>query len=262
MKNKKLLIVCIVVATLVAVVILMSALTSLSQCAVLLYDESGVQIAGNQSLPTSEEILEKYKGRNVVFLDKEEVLSELNKYYPQWHFIDIVKSFPNKIDVCITARLPLFTFSLSNKTYFLDSKGYVVSEESATGHTLISLDGVFSTSVTSAVEGALIDFSTSTDDAKLSYVLQSVSTIWRLYYDVDEISQLVVGFQFAMENNQISQMTIVTNAGARLVVISPEKDLAERILKVVSVYTNPDKDFQNSSTIITVDQYGNVKSNN
>ncbi|MBQ2723925.1 MAG: hypothetical protein IJF72_04710, partial [Clostridia bacterium] len=75
MKNKKLLIVCIVVATLVAVVILMSALTSLSQCAVLLYDESGVQIAGNQSLPTSEEILEKYKGRNVVFLDKEEVLS-------------------------------------------------------------------------------------------------------------------------------------------------------------------------------------------
>ena len=261
MKNKKLLIVCIVLATLVAIVVLMSALTSLSQCAVLLYDESGVQIAGDDTLPKAEDILAKYKGKNVVFLDKQEVLDQLNLAYPTWHFIDVVKQFPNKIDVCVTKRLPLFVFSLSNKTYYLDSKGYVVDEESAQDHTLISLDNVFGGSVTKAQVGLYIDFSLTADDAKLTYVLQTVSTVWRLYYDVSEISQLVKGFQFTTENGQY-KMTIITNAQAKLVVISPDEDLEERILKVVSVYNNPEKDFQNSSTIITVDQHGNVKSNN
>ena len=196
------------------------------------------------------------------FAFAKKALKELNERYPQWYFIDIVKHFPNTIEICITERIALFTFEVSNTTYYVDYLGYLVSEEDAIDNTnLIDITSVFAgASLSNATVGEPLVFRLPENNQKLTFVLETVASIWRVKYDFSDIGELVTGFSFAKNtlDNSKWDMTIYTNQiGAKIIVEDASYDLESRLIKAISVYNAKDNKL---GAEITVTPNGDVTS--
>lgn len=86
-------------------------------------------VSGENSNAVSERVAE-YNGRNLLFLDTDEVANSLSDFYG-YKVVSVEKKFPNKLTVNIEERKEVFAINVGEKTLITDESGFIIrSEES------------------------------------------------------------------------------------------------------------------------------------
>ena len=79
-----------------------------------------------QVLKVKEE-LKVFEGRNLLFVDKEDVVSVIEKD-PYLECISVEKKFPGTVNIVVVERREAYITTFGEKTYLLDQTGFVLSE--------------------------------------------------------------------------------------------------------------------------------------
>lgn len=72
--------------------------------------------------------LDKYKGKNLLFVDLDEIKEDLQDY-PYFEIEEISKSYPNEINVLVRERLEVYWFENEGEFYTLDQTGFILKKE-------------------------------------------------------------------------------------------------------------------------------------
>ncbi|MBR2975120.1 MAG: hypothetical protein IKC47_05205 [Clostridia bacterium] len=217
------------------------------------HSEDGSIIATPADAPSSNEVLQPFYGKNVIFLSKQDMLDEINRSYPTYHAIAVVKSFPNKLTVHLVDRVAVYKVG----NVYVDSFGYIVDEPA---NQVIDVSGAFSNvfDVVSTKVGTKLAFNNNQkNDAKFDLMLQAVNAVWQLNYSYQDIPKLIASFSFEEKESE-QTMTILTKTGVKIVVYSPSVDLSTRLHLAFSVYYNEINDVTKEGSVIYVPQKGNI----
>ena len=76
---------------------------------------------------TAESILNKYKGKNILFLDEQDVIDDL-KSMTYLEVQSVEKKYPNVLSVNITERRETYKMTFNDKTYILDENGVALND--------------------------------------------------------------------------------------------------------------------------------------
>lgn len=253
MKTKKLLTFMIIVVLVIVVAIILGAVFTVKSGDLVFHSEDGSTIATPVDAPASNDVLQPFFGKNIVFLSKQHVLDEINRSYPNYHAIAVVKSFPNRLTVHLVDRVAVYKVG----NLYVDSFGYIVEEPQ---HQVIDVSSSFSNvaDVISTRLGTKLQFNNNTaNDAKFDLMLQAVNAVWQLNYSYQDIPKLINGFKFEQKENE-QTLTITTKTGVDIVVYSPSVDLTTRLHLAFSVYYNEITDVTKQGSVIYVPQKGNI----
>ncbi|MCM1042967.1 MAG: hypothetical protein NC350_02015 [Corallococcus sp.] len=256
MKNKKILTLAIIVAVIVILIVVFVSVFTVKSVNLVYHSENGGEIASPVDAPVPDDILKSFKGKNIMFLSKSAVLDKINKDYPEYHALDVVRKFPSHLEVHFVKRQPVFCINSANKI-FIDSFGYVMF---ASDNTVINIENAFVNpgAIEQQIIGSKLVFSNAENNAKMEMMLTAVSAVWQLNYAFDDIPSIIASFEFG---EQMSTMTIVTSADAKIIVSKPDSNLEERLHKGFGVYYNQIKDLAKPNVEITVLPNGQVITN-
>ena len=75
---------------------------------------------------SAQSILNKYKGKNLLFLDKQDVINSLNSQ-PYLQVVSVEKDYPNVLSVRVQERRETYKIDYDGKTYILDENGVALN---------------------------------------------------------------------------------------------------------------------------------------
>lgn len=257
MKNKKLLISISVCLALVVVVVLFNVIFAVRTTRLVFHNEDGNPLATPSDGPSANDVMKYAGGANIFTLSESELLKQLNadSTFSQWHALDVVKSFPNVVEVHLVRRIAVCHMMVNGQTVYIDTFGYVMSEQAQT--TTIDITDAFSGNFNGLVPqaGQRLQFSSASDNTRLQCILETVSAVWQLKYAYSDVPQLISAFSF---DSTADSMTITTQHGAKIVVAQPTYHLSVRLIKAFSVYQNGGLDMQSPDTVIQVTVKGDI----
>ncbi len=261
MKSKKLLALIIVVALLIVITVVLISVFSVASVRLNFHKFYGAEMTAPDGAPSANEVLKLCKGKNIMFLSKEDLLAKLNKKFPNWHAYEVVKNFPNRVEVHFVENVPVVKMNLGSVVY-LNSFGYVVPapENGVEPIDITSAILVPSTSKVSEM-GKKYEFVTPERNEQLSAVIKSVLALYQCQIDIEDIPEVLGKVDvFTFESD--GDLVIRTKAGAQIVVKSPKPNdnLTERLIDAFSVYCNPTQDLQKEGVVITVTADGKILS--
>ncbi len=82
----------------------------------------------NYDVDSVQSILDKYKDKNLLFLDEKDVLKALDSN-PYLQIISVQKEYPNVLSISIKERRETYKITFNEKTYILDETGVVLNDE-------------------------------------------------------------------------------------------------------------------------------------
>lgn len=255
MKNKRLVIWLIVLAVVVAVVILTASILTVKKVTMVYHNYDGSVTIHTSGAPTDKDVLELCKHSNIVTLSKTKLTEKINASFTEYNVVSVVKHFPNKLEVHVVGRVPVFTLTVGLNTYSLDSIGYVIDKPATD---LLDVSSAFEAGceVKQAEIGKKLTFTAEKYNQRLDAILETVNTLWRCEVEMENIVG-VLGktdvFKFDGDS-----MTVSTLSGAKIVVVNATTDVAERVYKAFSAYYNNPTELQQAGVVITVDEQGNV----
>ena len=119
MKAKKVVVISIAIAFLLIAILSCFALFSVSKV------EIAFATGKNTDAHKIQEELDEYKGKNLLFLDVEDVEKTL-KQNPYLEVVSVEKDYPNVIKVSIKERREVYYLKHDGMAYILDGEGYVL----------------------------------------------------------------------------------------------------------------------------------------
>lgn len=254
MKSKRLLVFIAIVAVILVIMIVLSAVFSIKSAWVVFHRFDGTEISVPQNAPTIKDVLDKTEGKNIIFLSKSETLKSLQT--DDWHAVQVVKTFPNKITVHFIERALAVKIVVSGQDIYIDSKGNVMPKQD--GVTCINVSSAFDLlDVASQELNQPLKFNSEENNQRLQQILQVVMAVWRCKVELPDVSAVLGDTNvFTYEDgNLVIKMT----SGAKLVVNAPSKNLEDRMIKAFSVYFNANnKNLQQDGVIITVREDGKI----
>lgn len=258
MKNKKLLIVIAVVAVVVVVAVVMASVFSVQKIAFVYHSFDGQEVSA-QDGPTADEVLKISKGKSIVFLSKNKLLTEINKQYSKWHAFAIVKNFPNILEIHLVERLAVAKLDVNGVSVFVDSFGYIT--DTPENGRYLDITSAFMVREAKSVDvGRLLEFNDETSNVRFNQVLQAIVATWQCNLDYVEIPEILGSREvFTFDND--GNMTVNMLHGAKIFVKAPQTNLADRLIQAYSVYYNPTLDLQKEGIVITVSEDGKISSN-
>ena len=230
MKSKRLVLVSIIVAFFL--IVLLSCMTLFS------VRQAKVNFAVSEEFNTEEvqEILDGYKGKNLMFIKIDEIRAELEKY----HYLEVVsieKDYPNVLNVSLKERREVYCFQNGEQTYVTNEDGFVLSSVQADyadkNRNVISvkLSGV---QITEIKEGSVV----STDSPEL---MTSVFDMAKAANLADCIKQINVIRQAI---NEPGDVEFITYSGVTICVQKAEIDGVEKIQTAFKVYDEKINDYE------------------
>lgn len=253
MKSKKLLTFIIIAVLVIVVAIILGAVFTVKSGDLVFHSEAGNVIATPVDAPSSDDVLQPFYGKNIIFLPKQDVLDEINRTYTKYHAIAVVKSFPNKVTVHLVDRVAVYKVG----NLYVDSFGYIVQEPA---NQVIDVSAAFFNvnDVVSTQIGTKLKFNNNQkNDARFDLMLQAVNAVWQLNYSYEDVPKLISNFYFE-ETESEQTMTVETRTGVKIVVYAPSVDLTTRLHLAFSVYYNEISDVTKYGSVIYVPQKGNI----
>lgn len=115
--------------------------------------------------------LQGYKGKNILFIKKADIISKIEASYPEIENIQVEKNLPNTLIISFTeyplaANITNITTSGANKKFIINSIGYVVKEDA---------DDPTLPYIKVKTDAPLNSESTVLDQEKLQYILGAAS---------------------------------------------------------------------------------------
>ncbi|MCM1289208.1 MAG: FtsQ-type POTRA domain-containing protein [Corallococcus sp.] len=263
MKSKKLLALIIVVAVLIVIIVVFVSVFAVRNARIVIRSFDGGEITAVNGDPTPNDILEYSKGKSIVFLSKDKLAEELNKKYPEWHVVQVVKHFPNTVEVHMVKRVAVVKLDIDGGVY-LDSFGYVVDAPSDGSKPLDVTSAIRDLPGTTAVnaKGQKFRFVSDACNKRLDLILRSIMALWQCKIEIKDIPTILNEsdvFTFAQNGN----MEILTKTNVKIVVESPSSEtLSDGLIKAFSVYYNDKQNLQQQGVDIIVKADGRVTTSN
>lgn len=259
MKSKKLLISLTVVAALVIVIIVLVAVLTVQKVYLVYHGFDGHEITPPTSDGIStDDILSAYRGKNIVFLSKANLLDELNKNpdYKGWHFFAVVKHFPNEVEIHVVKRTAVAKLLTSTDGYvYVDCFGYITEKPE---QEVIDITSAFQVKDTVQNDLGKLDFASEQSDARLQYVLAAIRATWQCMVDIPDMVQVLGESDVFQFDSSDENMTIKPKLGGKIVVQSPEVDFESRLIKAYGVYYNNRLNIQDDNYTVTVYKNGRI----
>lgn len=255
LKSKKLIILIAVLVAVVAIIVILASVFSVRKVTPIIHDFSGNKILNPEDAPTEDDVLQLSKGKNILFMSKDKLLTELNAKFPEWHAFAVVKNFPDIIDVHFVRRQAAVKIDIGGNMVYVDSFGYVV-EQPAEG-TCIDISSVFDHRDATVELGKPLKFVDAANNARLSIVLEAIIASWRCNIELNDMP-IILGEENVFTFDENGNLIVHTRAEAQIKVIEPSTDLTNRLLSAYSVYYNDKLNLQQKGVVITVDKKGNI----
>lgn len=116
-----------IVLILIAVAFLLIAVFSLVGLFSVKKVEVDFSVSDDRDIEEIQELLNRYNGKNLMFLKSESVKETLKDY----HYLEVLsvdKDYPNVLKVSIKERREIYTFEHGEKVYVTDENGFVLSD--------------------------------------------------------------------------------------------------------------------------------------
>lgn len=234
MKAKKLLVISLAVICVIAVLLSCFFIFSVKDVKTSYSVSEGKDVSG------IEQTLENYVGKNLLFLDLDDVKKDLAQY-PYFEVVSIEKDFPNVINLTLKERREIYYFEKDSKTYLLDQTGFVLCEKDSTSfvpdsdHIKLDFNGI---TVNNISVGSIV----STDRDELVKTVFEMAVAVRL---TDCIN--TVAIQYEPENVEAHFMT---DTGVKINVWNPENLGKEKIVKAFEFYDGLDDYYKSFDEIV------------
>lgn len=268
-KSKKLIILISVVLVVAVVIAVLASVFAVRK--VFLdyhnFDGSLTQLYGDE--PTANEVLKFCKGKSIFFLSKDKLQTELNKNFPDWHVVGIVKNFPNSVDIHFVKRRLAAKLDIGGNTVYVDSFGYVMNTPEDTK--CVDISSAFDhreASLNSA--GEHLQFVESVNNERFDVVIAAIMSVWTFDVDLGEDMTVVLGEQNVFTFDSAA-LVINMPSGAKIKIMEPtttlrsvdpadeSKTLFSKYLHdAFSVYYNESMNLQRPGVVITVKANGDV----
>lgn len=260
-KNKKLIIIIAVLVVVIAIAVVLSAVFSVQKVFFVVHDIDGSLISDYSDAPTANFALDKFGGKNIMFLSKQTVCNYVNENYSEWHAFCVVKNFPNAMEVHIVRRVAVAKINLGSSFVYVDCFGYVADEP--VDDTCVDITSAFETPLMlqNNSVGSKLEFKISANNGKLQVVIDSLRALWRCYVDYDQTSA-VIGKSNVFGFNEQGDLIITTSLGAQIQVQTPQSNLEQRLIKAFSVYYSDKVNLQQQGVVIKVLTDGKITTNN
>lgn len=253
-KSKKLLISLIVVAAVVVAIVVLASVFALKETIVVCHNFAGDKITGEKGSPDEQTVLDLFKGKSTVLLNKDKVIKELEKLYPDWHVVGIVKNPPNCLEVHFLKRVAVAKLDVGGKDVYLDSFGYQIATPTES-NAIVPID-ISSAFVTPAValnvaQGEKFSFENPDNNARLSCILETLMALWQCRVEIADFPTILGETNvFSFDNN--GTMTITTRVGAKIHFMNPQEVIRDKFIKAFSVYCSEQYDLQKKGVEVTV----------
>lgn len=254
--KKRLIVIFSIFIVVVLLILLSSTVFSVSEVEVNFYNQEGSPIASPQNFDATS-LLGDYKGKSIFFINEENFIKSIydSGKYSDWYVVEVERSFPNKIIMHITQRLPVFYIECLGENYLLDVFGYPVD-------TIADYDGqyidisymsFYVESISIGKEVVLRDSAPS----QFTAMSRIVQTAWRLNFNYENINLLLSSFAF---NDDI--VSISLSSGVKINIENYIDDIESKFIRAMGVYYNGKIDVTAYDTVISVDKNGRVTSTN
>lgn len=260
MKNKKLLLIVAIVVICLALLVTFAACCRVADVETVIFNPDGSSYiipSADSGAISAEDVLKIVKGKSVFSLDKDKIAEQIQVNHPGFVCVGIVVQFPNTLTVYLVQGQACVKLSTGTKEVYLDRFGNVA--EPSEGQSDIDISSAFRLqTISDLTVGSKFRFSSETDNQRLEQVLDAINAMWRMYVEYNDISA-VLGESGVFGYNADGDLLINVKKTATVVVKSPEQvDIAEHVIKGLSVYFKAEDNLQTSGTVITVSRDGRV----
>jgi len=227
MRTKKIAIILIAVIFAVALIFCIGAIFTVKKVDTVFCVSEDTKL----NVDGARETLDKYVGKNLLFLDTEDV-EEALRSDSYLEVISVKKQFPNIIKVEVKERKEVYTINFDEKTYALDENGLVLSElkEIIDERNYIKLE-LDSIKVISANEG----FSISTDAPEMLTTTFEIAKNLRL---TDCIKTVTV-----INKTERQEIKFGTYTAVDIVITKALEDGVAKAEKAFEIYDNETQDY-------------------
>jgi hypothetical protein len=236
MKNKRVLYIFLALFFIVGAVLLSSALFSVNS--VLLSPESETTLLDGEKLQAETRA---FIGKNIFFLDEENITAKLEEDNPYIKVINIERVFPSIVKVHYWQRKPLFEIRVEQGFAIIDSDGKVL-EISQTSKNLTRLESEYSGSIAA---GSFIT-DESVEDAALLYKAFSMITEDERMYD----ESLFNAYFISVKKESPGVMNLKTRAGAVLRISDYKTETAQKIYYGLYIFEEELDDYERATQTI------------
>lgn len=260
MKSKKLLITLAIVAVLIVIVVILASVLTVKKVTLIYHDFSGKQIQGpEEGAIAPANVLSFAKGKSIVFLNKANLMEDINNEFKGWHAFAVIKEAPSTIVVHIVKREAIAQIQGSEGTVYVDSFGYSAAKPTDSSiSNLMDITSAFSEpmSFTQKEIGKPLQFTDSANNQRLNCVINALLSIWQCKVDVKDFAEtLGTSDVFKFENGD---MLITPKMGGQIVVQSPDANLTDRLIDGFGVYYNGNKDLHDSNFKVVIGKNGKI----
>lgn len=254
-KNKKFLILLAIAIAFVSVVVAFAVVFSVGEANPYFRTFEGDACAPTETAPSANDILKFCKGQNIFLLNKDTLLTELNKSNREWYAFRVVVSFPNVVNVHFIQNQVVAKVKVNGTLVTLDSFGCIVGTgQENDGY--LDISAAFKSEPLTAEVGSPLQYTMQSDNTRLKVILDALMSVWQCNVEFDDIGTVMGSegvFNFDAEEN----LLITMPSGARILVKAPEYNLSDRIIDALSVYYS-NNDLQKTGVIITVYKNGTI----
>lgn len=241
MKNKKLLICMVIFAFLVTVVILTSTIFALQNVTINFVSTTDKFVGVEQSLIESGNF--KY-GSNVLFLNKNNYISKLEKNNPYLKVVNIETVFPNKLVVNCAQRTEVFAIKLQDNSYIICDEDFKVLKKlnsfTNSPDNAILLEGL--TNITNTNEGDFLNF-----DNNKKIILQTTFHSFK-EWDLSCNNLKAKIKKVTMDFERLNQIKVEMRSGVNIVVKDANEYNSDKFNLAFSTYDS-NTNYQNQGTI-------------
>ena len=256
MKGKKLLILLASIAVVIVFIVIMIAVFSVKSVNLVYHNFDGSNAAiPNDALP-ADDILSMCKGKSVVFLSKSKLLSQINQAHPQWHAFAVIKNFPNALEIHLVRPQAIIQLDVGGDMLYLDSFGFVTAAP-AEGAVIDITSAFDNRDAAVKTPGQKFEFVLAENNQRLECIINAVLATWQCKVDVADLSQ-ILGKENVFTYNADGDLLIHPSLGGTIRIVSPETDLADRLIKAYGVYYNTTLNLQSDEWTITVHKNGRI----
>lgn len=188
-----------------------------------------------------EKSLNTFVGKNLLFLDVEEIKTELSKY-PYFEVSNIEKNYPNVINLKIKERREVYCIEQNQFIYILDQTGFVLNKISVEDFAEVGEDRILL-----EVQGV--------DNLKLTVGKKITSDQNSLFVSVFDMAKAInltdcINKISIINQKEFERVELCTDTGVKIEIWKPEVLGVEKITKAIAFYDVADDYLKAFDTIV------------
>lgn len=236
-KRTVLIVIVIIVAVLVLLVTLCGALCSYRNTKFLFKNQKNeyIDVPTTFDIERASECLSVLKGKSLLFLSDSEVIRRLDAV-SEIKVIDVVKSFPNTVNVYLTMRNRVYYYhnTEKDKYYVFDEELKVFSVESKRPDDAVRIVGLSLTDFECLEEGEALELKEDIE-WQTETMRVTADTFWSLGYDYGKMGTLISLFDLRWSDGEYT-LILELETGGQFIISEPNENLEQRIKNLYGVF--------------------------